>query len=224
VKRLSGARMAGLLAVGFTPCLLLAAATKDATPARTPEPTCTACHGANGEGMAAAHVPRLTGQSAEYLQKQLDDYASGARDNPIMRNFAKELSEERRAQLAAQFAAMSAPFLSEASMVTGVQLTRGHKLAYEGDGHLQLQACNSCHGPDGSGVLHAAPYLAGQSAEYIASALKAFQSGKRKNDGGELMRSVAKRLNDADISAVSAYFFQAGAALKASSSQIAGVR
>jgi cytochrome c553 len=56
------------------------------------------------------------------------------------------------------------------------------------------------------GVAYAAPYLAGQSAEYLASALKAFREGTRKNDAGELMRSVAERLNDADIAAVAGYF------------------
>jgi cytochrome c553 len=211
--------MACGLTAGILPFVLLAAAQQEAKPAVSAEPPCTACHGAHGEGVAAAHVPRLTGQSAEYLKKQLDDYASGARDNPIMRNFAKVLSAGRRAQLAAQFAAMSSPFLPEETVASAEQLSRGHKLAYEGDSRHQLQACNSCHGPDGSGVPHAAPYLAGQSAEYIASALKAFQSGERKNDGGELMRSVAQRLDDGDVSAVSAYFAQAGAAHKASSAQ-----
>ena len=72
-------------------------------------PPCEACHGSHGEGMAAAHVPRLAGQSAEYLQKQLDDYADGTRDNPVMANFAKALSKPQRARFAALYAAMSAP-------------------------------------------------------------------------------------------------------------------
>jgi cytochrome c553 len=184
-----------------------------AAPSTPASPPCDACHGAQGEGMAAAHVPRLTGQSAEYLQKQLDDYASGARDNPIMSNFAKTLSEEQRAQLAAHYAGMSAAYLPEAGTIpTASQLFRGHQLAHQGDAKLQVQACNSCHGPDGSGVRHAAPYPAGQSAEYIATALKSFQTETRKNDAGQLMRTVAKRLHDADISALSAYFAQAVAA------------
>ena len=220
MKRLRCAWIAAPLAATLLPCLLPAAAAEQQTmPAPSTEPPCTACHGGHGEGMAAAHVPRLTGQSAEYLLKQLDDYASGARDNPIMRNFAKAISQGRRAQLAAQFAAMTAPFLPEVAVANAAQLSRGHKLAYEGDARQELQACNSCHGPDGSGVLHAAPYLAGQSSEYIASALKAFQSGERKNDGGELMRSVVKRLTDTDIAAVSAYFAQAGVAHRTSSTQ-----
>lgn len=166
---------------------------------------CEACHGANGEGMAAAHVPRIAAQSAEYLKKQLDDYASGARDNPIMARFAKALSDGQRWEFARRYAAMSGPYLPGLKPVLQ-QVARGHKLAYQGDETRRVQACNGCHGPDGSGVLHAAPYIAGQSAEYIASALKAFQAGTRKNDAGELMRSVAVRLDENDIAAVSGYF------------------
>ena len=158
--------------------------------------------------MEAAHVPRIAGQSAEYLKKQLDDFASGSRDNPIMANFAKALSEAQRQEYAARYATMSAPYAAPSS-VSSTQLARGRQLAFQGDEQRQVQACNSCHGPDGSGVLHAAPYLAGQSAEYLVSALKSFQQDTRKNDAGELMRSVAKRLNDADLVAVSGYYGQA---------------
>jgi cytochrome c553 len=167
---------------------------------------CDACHGAHGEGMAAAHVPRLAGQAADYLQKQLDNYADGTRDNPIMANFAKALSEPQRAQLAARYAAMSAPYLKETTTPNALSMARGHQLAHQGDENKRVQACNGCHGPDGMGVPRAAPYLAGQSAEYLAGALKAFQQGTRKNDAGELMRSVAQRLDEADIAAVSGYF------------------
>lgn len=157
--------------------------------------------------MAAARVPMIAGQSAEYLRKQLDDYARGTRKNPVMQNFAKELSEEQRLHFANQYASMPAPPRStQGTQLVDVQLARGHQLAYQGDEQIRVQSCNSCHGPDGVGVLHAAPYLAGQSAEYLASALKAYRQDTRKNDAGELMRSIAKRLNDADIAAVSGYF------------------
>jgi cytochrome c553 len=156
--------------------------------------------------MAAAHVPRIAGQSAEYLQKQLDDYAAGTRDNPVMAIFAKQLSEQQRAKFAARYALTSAPYIAQTTSSSAVQLARGHQLAFQGDEVVRVQACNSCHGPNGVGVVHAAPYLAGQSAEYLASALKAFQQGTRKNDAGELMRSVAQRLGDGDINAVAGYF------------------
>jgi len=208
---------AGVLVLAGLPVVLSAAAPVQATKAAAKSPPasvnapCASCHGVNGEGSAAAHVPRIAGQSAEYLQKQLDDYASGARDNAIMANFAKALSAEQRQEFARRYAAMSAPFLPEPTS-SQRQLARGHQLAYQGDESIRVQACNGCHGPDGSGVLHAAPYLAGQSSEYIGSALKAFQTGLRKNDSGELMRSVAARLADADIIAVAAYFASEGPA------------
>jgi cytochrome c553 len=193
-------------AMGASPAKVPVAQPTAAAPSAAPTAPCEACHGAHGEGMEAAHVPRIAGQSAEYLQKQLDDYASGARDNAIMANFAKALSGQQRAKFAARYAAMTAPHLAATQSLSAAQLARGHQLAYQGDETRRVQSCNACHGPDGIGVVHAAPYLAGQSAEYLASALKAFQEGTRKNDAGEMMRSVAGRLNEADIAAVSGYF------------------
>ena len=156
--------------------------------------------------MAAAQVPRLAGQSADYLLKQMNNYAQGARDNPIMRNFSKLLSPQQRAKFAARYAAMPARYVAQTAAVDAVSLARGHQLARQGDESKRVPACDGCHGPDGSGVPQAAPYLAGQSAQYLASALQAFQQGTRKNDAGELMRSVAGRLDDADVAAVSGYF------------------
>jgi cytochrome c553 len=167
---------------------------------------CQACHGAHGEGMAAAHVPRIAGQSADYLKKQLDDYANGTRDNPVMSNFAKALSDQQRLTLAARYAAMSAPFIAQSGVPNAAQLARGHQLAFQGDEIVRVQACNNCHGPDGVGLPQSAPYLAGQSAEYIASSIKAWQQGTRKNDAGQLMRTVAERLNDSDAAAVAGYY------------------
>jgi cytochrome c553 len=169
-------------------------------------PACQACHGDHGEGSPAIHAPRIAGQSADYLKKQLDDFASGTRENPVMAMIARALSDQQRTELAARYAAMSAPYLAQAKPLDAVHLARGHQLAYQGDEAKRVQACNGCHGPDGVGVPHAAPYLAGQSAEFLASALKAFQDGTRKNDAGHLMRSVAERLDDADIAAVTGYF------------------
>jgi cytochrome c553 len=123
-----------------------------------------------------------------------------------MVNFAKPLSDEQRTDLAARFAAMSAPIVAHAGSINAVALARGHQLAYQGDENERVQACNNCHGPDGIGVPYSAPYLAGQSAEYLVSAIKAWQDGTRKSDAGQSMRSVAERLNEADISAVAAYF------------------
>jgi cytochrome c553 len=172
---------------------------------------CQSCHGANGEGAPAARIPRLAGQSADYLDKQLRDYASGARSNEVMQNFAKPLSEADRAAVAAYFASLAAPFIAPNPPATDIQLARGRQLAQQGAEAERVQACDNCHGPDGSGLPHSAPYLAGQSADYLAAELQSWRQGKRKNDAGKLMSSVVQRLNDADVSAVSAYFSSLGA-------------
>lgn len=172
---------------------------------------CQGCHGANGEGAPAAKIPRLAGQSADYLDKQLRDFASGARISEVMQNFAKPLSEADRAAVAAYFASLTAPYIAPNPRATESQLARGHRLAHQGSEAERVQACDSCHGPDGGGVPYSAPYLAGQSADYLAAELQSWREDRRKNDAGKLMSSVAQRLNDADVSAVSAYFASLGA-------------
>jgi cytochrome c553 len=167
---------------------------------------CQGCHGMHGEGNAPAAIPRLAGQSAEYLRKQLEDYASGDRANPVMRNFAKPLTHADIETLAKYFSTASAPSTTIPSTARADQLDLGRELARQGSEAKRVQACDSCHGPDGVGVLHAAPYLAGQSAQYLTSALTSFQQRTRKNDPGKLMTSVAGQLDKSDIAAAAAYF------------------
>jgi cytochrome c553 len=167
---------------------------------------CQGCHGVHGEGNAPAGIPRLAGQSAEYLRKQLEDYASGDRVNPVMQNFAKPLTHADIEALATYFSTADAPRTSVPSTASAAQLALGRRLAQQGSEAKRVQACDSCHGPDGVGVLHAAPYLAGQSAQYLTSALTSFHQRTRKNDPGDLMTSVAGQLDTSDIAAAAAYF------------------
>jgi cytochrome c553 len=167
---------------------------------------CQGCHGVHGEGNAPAAIPRLAGQSPEYLRKQLEDYASGDRANPVMQNFAKPLTHADIEALAAYFSTAAAPRAVIKSTASTAELDLGRRLAQQGSEAKRVQACASCHGPDGVGVLHAAPYLAGQSAEYLTSALTSFQQRTRKNDPGKLMTSVAGQLDTSDIAAAAAYF------------------
>jgi cytochrome c553 len=189
--------------------LFVAAVSIADTQAATPPAAaavCQGCHGAGGEGNPPAVIPRIAGQSPEYLEKQLKDYATGDRIHPVMQNFAKPLSDADRSAISAYFASRQSPYVPIKTQSLPAQLALGHQLANQGSEYKHVQACKSCHGPDGTGVLHSAPYLAGQSAEYLASALKSFKDGTRKNDPGQLMSSVAAGLNDADILAAAAYF------------------
>lgn len=87
--------LAGLfLAISVSAHAADAAAVYSKGGANTAAMACATCHGAEGEGMAAAGFPRLAGLSANYMRKQLADFASGARANPIMQPIAAALSRE----------------------------------------------------------------------------------------------------------------------------------
>jgi len=182
----------------------------DATRGAEIAATCQGCHGAHGEGVATASGPRIAGQTASYLVAQLQAYADGARTNPVMTAIAKGLDDQKKADAAAFFAAQSPPFAAPATHPNDAQLVRGKTLVRVGDESKQLQACANCHGPDGSGERFATPYLAGQSAAYIASAIGEWKAGTRRS-GEALMGGVASRLDDNDIAAVSAYLESLGA-------------
>jgi cytochrome c553 len=181
----------------------------DATRGATIVTTCQACHGAHGEGVPATGGPRLAGQTADYLAAQLRAYADGSRANPIMVSIAKSLDAGKQADAAAFFAAQSAPHAAHTVEPSAEQLARGRTLVRVGDESKQLQACANCHGPDGSGERYATPYLAGQSATYLASAIREWKTGAR-HGGESQMGWVVQRLDDLDIAAVSAYLESLG--------------
>ena len=70
---------------------------------------CATCHGADAMGMAAAGFPRLAGIAAGYSRKQLEDFRSGARSNPIMHPIAAALTDEEMNAVAVTLEAMPAP-------------------------------------------------------------------------------------------------------------------
>ena len=166
---------------------------------------CSGCHGQHGEGLAASGFPRLAGQAAPYLAKQLRDYAGGERENAIMAGFAKALSAQDISDLAAYYSALSTP-QARPDREDAKAASTGRMLANLGDARTGVQGCGNCHGPDGRGEAPLLPYLAGQHAEYLAAQLDAWQQGTRHNDNGGQMVTLARKLSAADIAAVSAYY------------------
>lgn len=181
----------------------------DATRGAEIAASCQGCHGPHGEGIAATGGPRLAGQTADYLAAQLRGYAEGKRTNPIMTTIAKGLDDQKQADVAAFFAAQSPAYATPTAQPIDTVLARGKLLVRTGDESKQLQACANCHGPDGSGERLATPYLAGQSAAYIASAIREWKTGVR-HSGEALMGGIASRLDDNDIAAVSGYLESLG--------------
>lgn len=210
--RMRPAALLGLLTLIVFPCATTAAEiplTGDATRGATIAATCQGCHGAHGEGVPATGGPRLAAQTADYLATQLHNYADARRTNPIMVAIAKGIDAQKQADLAAFFAAQSPPYSARSVEASAERLARGRILARVGDESKQLQACANCHGPDGSGERYATPYLAGQSAAYLVSAIHEWKTGAR-HSGEMQMGWVAQRLDDRDIASVSAYFESLG--------------
>ncbi|HEX2864906.1 MAG TPA: c-type cytochrome [Deinococcales bacterium] len=165
---------------------------------------CSECHDRNGRPRPTA-VPQLAGLNAQYLRKQLDDFAGGSRDHPVMQPIARALSEDERAALARWYATQTAVAATDAP-VNRKDNPDGERLALRGRWSAQVPACEQCHGPGGVGVGAHFPALAGQPADYLEAQLKAWQQGTRRNDPLALMQQVAKALDGQDITAVAAWF------------------
>ena len=165
---------------------------------------CLGCHGNQGQGNSDAGAPRLAGQSAYYLLKQLDSYANGSRRDRVMEPIARGLPPELRADVAAHYASLDAPFDERARSQRPSE--RGRVLANDGDNALGVPACRNCHGPGGVGEPPNIPYIAGLDASYHAAELTAWKQGTRTNDGGQQMFRVAVALSAEDISAVAQYY------------------
>ncbi len=192
---------AGLLAASGA----LATETVKADPAKAQQivnTVCAGCHGVDGNSVVPVN-PKLAGQHADYIAKQLQDFKTMARNSPVMLGMAAALSPEDMKNLGAYFATQKPnpgqPAADAALAAKGEKLYRG------GDAKRGLPACAGCHGPAGAGIPAQFPRLAGQHGDYIAGQLKAFRDEQRANDPSKMMRSVALKMTDKDIAALSAY-------------------
>ncbi len=154
---------------------------------------CVSCHGADGNSPVPTY-PKLAGQSANYMAKQLADFKSGDRVDPVMAGMVAALSEQDMHDLAAYFA-VQAPTAGQAE---GSDL--GHKLYFGGNADKGIAACIACHGVNGKGMAQAGfPALAGQNADYLKKQIASFRDGSRGNDLNNMMGNIAIKLSDSDI-------------------------
>jgi cytochrome c553 len=188
-----------LLTLGITG---MAQAAGDAAAGQGKVAVCGACHGADGNSLAPT-FPKLAGQGERYLLKQLHDIKSGARAVVPMTGMLSNLSEQDLADIAAYFASqnMSVGAADPKLVARGQELFRGGKL------EQGMPACTGCHSPTGAGNDTAGfPKIGGQQADYIALQLTNFREGERTNDGDtKIMRSIAEKLSNKDIAALSSY-------------------
>ncbi len=180
----------------------MAHAEGDAQAGQAKSVACVACHGADGNSPAPA-FPKIAGQNASYIAKQLKDIKEGARVAPVMIAFANMIgTDEDRANIGAYYASQqvqggpSDPELAEL----------GKKIYTAGILDKGVAACSACHGPAGEGNdLAVFPQLKGQHAAYTEAQLKAFRGEMRANDPAGMMRDIAAKLSDKEIAALANY-------------------
>ena len=167
---------------------------------------CISCHGADGRGDGSGAFPRLANLPGWYMYKQLKDYASGARPNQVMSGIAQRLSDEEKEAVSAYYAAMQSDYRPVLGEIEPQLLQWGGQLGAVGSAERGIPACVNCHGPSGTGNPPAVPYLAGQYATYMTHQLELWKEGVRDNDAMNVMSSIASKMTEEDMRAVSEYY------------------
>jgi len=158
---------------------------------------CQGCHRAGAVGRVNGTYPRLAGQHATVLIKQMTDVRAGRRDNPKMYPFADKhvLEPEEIADVATYLEKLPSPPTNGRG--DGEQLASGKKL-YDRD-------CAECHGKTGMGdSAKFYPRVAGQHYAYLLRESRAIRNTERRNAYPEMVK-VIKPYSDADLAAVADY-------------------
>lgn len=162
---------------------------------------CAACHNVDGNSIITTN-PRLAGQHPEYITKQLTQFKSGERKNPVMSGMAATLSPDDMIKLGQYFGGQKSKGGSAKENGPG---SLGEKIYKGGIAANGVAACAACHGPTGAGIPAQFPRIGGQHTDYVVAQLKAFRAGERANDPAKMMRMVAAKLSDQEITAVADY-------------------
>lgn len=175
----------------------------DAAAGEAKSAICAACHGVDGNSTVAMW-PKIAGQHAQYIERQLKLMKSGARQVPEMMGIVAGLDEQDFADLAAYYATQSvSPGVADPALVE-----LGERIYRAGIPKREVPACMSCHGPAGEGnPLTDYPALAGQHATYTAKALTRYEDGQTWGDDelSRVMTEVADSLLAAEIEALASY-------------------
>ncbi len=166
---------------------------------------CIGCHGIKGYQASFPEVykvPMISGQSAKYIVAALNAYKAGDRKHPTMRGIAESLSDQDMTDIAG--------FYESHAKDSGK--TVPDKQSREPDARvaalLQKAACVSCHGANFAKPIDPAyPKIAGQHADYMFVALKAYKTENNpavgRNNG--VMGAIAKQFSNAELKALSNY-------------------
>lgn len=162
-------------------------------------PACVACHGAAGNSTIVQN-PKLAAQHEAYIVKQLANFKTPERNNPVMSSIAKALTDDEVKNIAVYLDAQTQKPGAAKNKDT-VEI--GKKIYRAGIAEKNVPACAACHSANGAGIPAQFARIGGQHQEYTSAQLTSFRAGTRKNS--PQMLTIAKRMSDDEIQAVSDY-------------------
>ena len=162
---------------------------------------CIACHAIDGNSVVSVN-PKLAGQHAAYITKQLNNFKSGLRENVVMAGMVANLTEEDMINLGHYFSEQN--ILLSSAIENGVG-SLGENIFRAGIKNKGVAACASCHGPSGHGIPDKYPRLNAQHSEYTLAQLNSFRLELRKNDPDGVMRTIAQKLTEQEMRSVADY-------------------
>lgn len=175
---------------------------------KSDEERCQECHGADGHGFGQSassegRHPKLAGQPAEYIVKQIADFRSGARKHDVMTLMARTVDPADIVDIAAYFASRP-PMAGDGSGDNPL----GRRLYESGDPARGVEPCVACHGPAGRGITGLgadSPRIGGQEWRYLEKQLLDWRSGERRNSRDGVMGRITRALTDEEVKALSDY-------------------
>ncbi len=174
---------------------------------------CTGCHGGDAAGLVlpkatlgqAGIYPRLAGQPAAYLYRQLTSFVEGTRDSTEMQPMARSLNSAERGDVAVYLSQLQAPYPSPPEIEKDLR-DLGRDVAINGRPERGVNRCDGCHGENGQGVAPHFPALIAQNRGYAIGQFEAWRNGKRRNSLLELMLPVVHGLEEQEMWAIAAYY------------------
>ena len=164
---------------------------------------CQGCHGEDGMS-AAPSFPRLAGQYAGYIRKQVADFQARVRKDDTMEGMADTVTEKQDLEDIAAYFASQKTMRGDATTSS----FPGKYLYMNGNTATNLYGCINCHGENGKGKSpnnSVFPVIGGQHKDYLVKQLNEFRSGTRSNDPAGMMGDIAEKMTDVEIDAVAEY-------------------
>ena len=179
--------------------------TGNAKAGETKNAMCIGCHGIKGYQATFPEVykvPMISGQGAKYISAALNEYKKGQRKHPTMRGIAESLSDQDIADLSAYY--------SVHGVVAGESTADKPAKAPSAEVQALLNKanCASCHGASFSKPIDPSyPKIAGQHADYLFVALKAYkiENNPKAGRSNAIMGGMAKQYTNAELKEMAKY-------------------